>query len=52
MTELNFEEISTVNGGSLGGCEIDCLALDDFNRERMEELMRQHRGRTFTPPVY
>jgi hypothetical protein len=54
MTELNFAELSTVTGGAVGpqGLEgqFDWWALDDLNREKIEEIMR--RSRSSEVPVY
>jgi hypothetical protein len=50
MTELNFEEVLIVNGGTSvlpgGDGQIDWWALDQFNREKIEEFMRRQRNVT------
>jgi hypothetical protein len=50
MIELNFEEISAVNGGTSvlpgSGGQIDWWALDQFNREKMEEFIRRMQRNT------
>ncbi len=48
MNELSFEEVSTVFGGSLPPADIDWWALDDFNREQLEQMMAKFRRRSIT----